>query len=435
MKIKKLELNNFRPFRHLDIDFNERVTVLVGINGAGKTSILDALAILLSRLIGRIRSTHGTGRFFTETDIRLGASETANTIKITFNDHEIFWRITKTKRGRKKQTISNLAQLKEIIEIVHAELERDENASIPLAVYYGVNRAVLDIPLRIRKKYQFDQLAAFDQALTGARNDFRLFFEWFRKREDFENERRLYPVEDVKAGEDIPEGLPEELHKDLFYRDPQLQAVREAVHALTGFSNLRVRRSPLRMEVRKGKQHLNVAQLSDGEKCLLALAGDLARRLAIANPSLSRPIEGKGVVLIDEVELHLHPEWQHRIIPKLLETFPGCQFVLTTHSPQVLSNVRCENIWCLEQKGDEVRAIRPDGTYGQDSNFLLKTLFGSSYRPKEIEKDMERLFELIRKDTRKARKLLDKLKIRIEGESPDLVRAETILHRREVMGK
>ncbi|RLC06967.1 MAG: ATP-binding protein, partial [Deltaproteobacteria bacterium] len=178
-----------------------------------------------------------------------------------------------------------------------------------------------------------------------------------------------------------------------------------------------------------------VAQLSDGEKCLLALAGDLARRLAIANPILTKPLEGKGVVLIDEVDLHLHPEWQHRVIPKLLETFPNCQFVLTTHSPQVLSHVRCENIWCLVQEGDEVTAVRPDGTYGQDSNFLLKTLLGSSYRPKEIEKDMERLFELIREDTKEARKLLENLKTRIEGDSPDLVRAETLLHRREVFGK
>ncbi len=435
MKIKKLELNNFRPFRHLDLDFTNRLTVLVGINGAGKTSVLDALAILLSRLIGRIRSSHGTGRFFTESDIHLGTTETNNTIEIIFNNHKVTWRVTKTKRGRKKQKISNLEELKEIIEIIQAELERNENASIPLAVYYGVNRAVLDIPLRIRKKHRFEQLAAYDQALTGARNDFRLFFEWFRNREDFENERRLYPVKDVKAKEDRLEGLPKELYEVLFYRDSQLQAVREAIHALTGFSNLRVRRGPLRMEVRKGNQHLNVAQLSDGEKCLLALAGDLARRLAIANPGLDKPLEGKGVVLIDEVDLHLHPEWQHRVIPKLLETFPNCQFVLTTHSPQVLSHVRCENIWCLVQKGDEVTAVRPDGTYGQDSNFLLKTLLGSSYRPKEIEKDMERLFELIRENTKEARKLLNDLKIRIEGDSPDLVRAETLLHRREVLGK
>ncbi len=425
MKITKLELNNFRPFRQLEIDFSNNLTMLVGINGAGKTSILDALAILLSRLIGRIRSTHGTGRFFAESDIHIGTSETANTIEININGRNISWRVTKTKRGRKRQKISNLEQMRNIVETMQEQLERVEKASIPLAVYYGVNRAVLDIPLRIRTKHQFDQLTAYDHALTGTRNDFRLFFEWFRNREDIENEQRVYPVDDVASDRGF---FPE-------YRDPQLQAVREAIHTLTDFSNLRVRRNPLRMEVRKQNQHLNVAQLSDGEKCLLALAGDLARRLAMANPALDKPLEGKGVVLIDEVDLHLHPEWQHRVIPKLLKTFPNCQFILTSHSPQVLSHVRCENIWCLVQEGDEVMAIRPDGTYGQDSNFLLKTLLGSSYRPKEIEKDIERLFDLIRKDTKKARKLLDDLKARIEGDSPDLVRAETLLHRREVLGK
>ena len=216
---------------------------------------------------------------------------------------------------------------------------------------------------------------------------------------------------------------------------PRLQAVRKAIHALTGFTNLRVRRAPLRMEVRKNRQHLDIRQLSDGEKCLLALAGDLAHRLAIANPDLKNPLKGQAIVLIDEVDLHLHPEWQHRVIPNLLETFPKCQFVLTTHSPQVLSHVRCKNIWCLVQKKQGMDAERPDGTYGQDSNFLLKTLLGSSYRPQNIDEDIKRLFNLIRQDTSMARKLLNRLKSEIEGESPDLVRAQTLLHRREVMNK
>jgi len=142
------------------------------------------------------------------------------------------------------------------------------------------------------------------------------------------------------------------------------------------------------MEARKENQHFDIRQLSDGEKCLLALAGDLARRLTIANPGMRNPLEGQAVVLIDEAELHLHPEWQHRIVPDLLETFPNCQFVLTTHSPQVLTHVRCENIRCLVQTGQTVAVVQPDGTYGQDSNFLLRTLMGSSCRPKNIDEEI-----------------------------------------------
>jgi predicted ATP-binding protein involved in virulence len=331
-------------------------------------------------------------------------------LEIEFNDNPISWTVSKTKRGRKKQRITNLTKIKDVVEMVYGWLDQDEKASVPLAVFYGVNRSVLDIPLRIRTSHKFDQLSAYDQALTGARNDFRLFFEWYRKQEDHENEQRLYPVEHVDKGK-------KGLLGDLEYRDPQLQAVRKAINELTGFTNLRIRRNPLRMEVRKGKQHFDVRQLSDGEKCLLALAGDLARRLAIANPSMEDPLKGQAIILIDEVELHLHPEWQHRVIPKLKSTYLNCQFVLTSHSPQVLSNVNCKGIWCLVQGKKGMKAVRPDGTFGQDSNFLLKTLMGTSYRPSIIEKNINRLFDLIRKDVKKARMLLEKVSCRKKNQN------------------
>ncbi len=422
MKLQQLELTHFRPFKSLTIQFEEQLTVLVGINGAGKTSILEALTIMLSRLFSRIRSTKGTGQFFTDSDIRKGASETANSIEIEFNQKSVSWKVVKTKRGRKKQTITNLTAIKDIVEQIQDSFEQNDKNNVPLAVFYGVNRAVLDVPLRIRTKQHFDQLSAYDQALTGGRNDFRRFFEWYRGREDFENEQKLYPIE-PSVGDNLQ------------YQEPQLKAVRKAILALTGFSNLRVRRSPLRMEVNKAKQHFDINQLSDGEKCLLALAGDLAHRLAIANPELSDPLEGQAIVLIDEIELHLHPEWQHRVIPKLLETFPNCQFILTTHSPLVLSHVHCQNILCLVQNEQGLEAVQPDGTYGQDSNFLLKTLMGSSYRPKEIDNKIHSLFQLIRQDTTEARALLNQLQSEIQGESPELVRAEVLLHRRELMNQ
>ena len=427
MKLKQLKAKNFRPFKELNINFGEQLTVLVGVNGAGKTSILDILAIMLSRLIGRIRSTKGTGRFFTDSDIRQGSNETANSIEIELNQESVSWRVAKTRRGRKKQTITDLRNIKGIVEKIYDSLEKDDKSSIPLALFYGVNRSVLDVPLRIRTRHKFDQLAAYDQALTGGRNDFRRFFEWYRGREDFENELRLTPVENVKRKHSAEQSLR--------YRDPQLQAVRKAINILTDFSNIRIRRNPLRMEVQKNGQLFDIRQLSDGEKCLLALAGDLAHRLAIANPDMNNSLEGHAIVLIDEIDLHLHPEWQHRVIPKLTETFPNCQFILTTHSPQVLSHVRCQDIWCLIQVEQNIDIIRPDGTYGQDSNFLLKTLMESSYRPEYIDRKIKLLFNMIREDTIEARKLLNELKTEIEGESPDIVRAEVLLHRREVMKK
>ena len=86
------------------------------------------------------------------------------------------------------------------------------------------------------------------------------------------------------------------------------------------------------------------------------MVGDLARRIAIANPALEDPLAGVGVVLIDEVDLHLHPGWQRHVVSALEETFPNCQFLVSTHSPQIVSHVAPERIWILERSTSGVSA-------------------------------------------------------------------------------
>ena len=150
------------------------------------------------------------------------------------------------------------------------------------------------------------------------------------------------------------------------FRDPQLKAVRTATERfLPGFSNLKVRRSPLRMVVEKHREELLVNQLSDGEKCTLAMVGDLARRLAVANPHMTNPLAGEAIVLIDEADLHLHPAWQRHLVGALEETFPNCQFFLSTHSPALLSHVKSTGIWLLARSDCGIDAQRPSDSYGQ----------------------------------------------------------------------
>ena len=295
------------------------------------------------------------------------------------------------------------------------ELEDDESSTLPLAVYYPVNRAVLDIPLRIRKKHQFDRLSAFDQALSGSPSSFRLFFEWFREREDLENEFRR----DTST-----------------YRDSQLQAVRTAIEPfLPGFSKLRVRRSPLRMVLDKGGEELIVSQLSDGEKCMLAMVGDLARRMAVANPNRSDPLHGEAVALIDEADLHLHPSWQRRLASAFAETFPNCQFLISTHSPTILSHLKPESIWLLERTGKGVEAARPDSSYGQKVDRILEDAMDVPARPDDTRKKVSRLFLAIEESNlSKARWILDGLKREI-GADPDLVRADFLIRRKETLGR
>ncbi len=209
-------------------------------------------------------------------------------------------------------------------------------------VYYPVERVVLDIPLKIKTHHRFDQLDGYDNALTQG-VDFRRFFEWFRECEDAENESSLGAMQEILASlQNNPQD--EQLRAKLseFPYDKQLTAVRDAIAAfMFGFSKLRVQRKPrLRMTVEKQGKTLDVAQLSQGEKSLMALVGDIARRLAMMNPSLDNPLHGEGIILIDEIDLHLHPQWQRGIIQRLRDTFPKCQFLLTTHSPLVISDAK-----------------------------------------------------------------------------------------------
>ena len=421
MRVQKLWLKNFRGFSQLELTFEERVNVLVGINGAGKSSILDCLAILLSRISSAVISPKSSGRQFAEEDIANRTSVTSNAVAVEFDGGGYRWSLAKTRRGKPHEESSSIQDTRVIAGLLQARFAADEFASLPLFIYYPVNRAVLDIPLRIKSKHVFDQISAYDDALTGA-NNFRVFFEWFRDREDIENEQ----FRKQREGGLTPESAT--------FLDPQLVAVRSAIATfLPGFSKLQVKRSPLRMTITKEGKDLIISQLSDGEKCTLAMVGDLARRLAMANPGLDNPLEGRGIVLIDEVDLHMHPSWQRMVVPTLAKTFENCQFIISTHSPQVLSEVQSKSIWMISPEATE--ALHPDGAYGLDSNRILEDIMQVPERPLEVKSRIDALFEKIdRGDLAPGKVDLAALRKDI-GDDPELTRAEILIRRKEIIGK
>lgn len=202
------------------------------------------------------------------------------------------------------------------------------------------------------------------------------------------------------------------------------------------FRHLTVRRNPRRMEVEKSGTRLTVNQLSDGEKCLMAMIGDLARRFAILNPTRGNPLEGEGIVLIDEIDLHLHPTWQRMVVPKLSEVFPNCQFLISTHSPHVITHAHPENLFLLALGDEGLTALRPGESYGKTAERILEDLMGlDTTRPDDVTGKLNRIYRLIEKEElEKAQNGIHSLQGEI-GEDPDLVRARVLIRRKELIGK
>jgi predicted ATP-binding protein involved in virulence len=500
MKIKSLVMNNFRGINSLSLEFNQTgPTVLIGINGVGKSSILDCLSIFLSlffiistknnlirdlehelqnhkiknnfeendkfiknkssskdkrdfdsRFIWRrtIRNNEDELDFsLSDQDITNGFKETNNEIVISCIENNYFpnkkylsknlknnndipsnsssniqeshdfqiFADKKTKEDLENPLGRNLETVIKNIENLEVFLYAKEPQK-PLLIYYPVNRLLDEISLEINDNQSLEQVDGYDYPLSSRHITFKNFFEWFRNREDLENE---------------------ELRDNPKHRDTQLQAVRSAISEIVpSFSNLRVRRRPLRMTVTKESQELIINQLSDGEKCLLAMVGDLARRLAITSPNLDNPLLGNGIVLIDEIEQHLHPGWQYEIIPALTRTFPNCQFIVTTHSPIVLSQVKPEGIFCLEKRDGKVIAYHPDSSYGRDSNRILEDLMGVPERPQVFKDRLRELFRFIDEgNLDKAKELQHQLEESIGSDEPEFARADVLIRRQEILGR
>ncbi len=412
MHIDELHIQNFRCFQEIHFKFPpDNTAILIGVNGSGKSAILDCIAALLIQLEIRILKIELTYLFESDTgyktinknltvdDIKLEAQEFYASITISLSSSQkICWDIQKN--INQQEVSGDYNQVNHYIEYLRQQLQQENQAlNLPLLIYYRTRRMILgtqtidldDLDITIIQ-CKINQLNAYRGAFNPEINNFQYFLIWFRQEEDYENEIRL--------------------RKDNAYRNPNLEVIRKAIEVFlaefpdSDFHNLRVVRSksqrnldftrnpdPPSLTITKNNQDFKLEQLSDGEKILLMLVTDLARRLAIANPGLGvNALGGEGIVLIDEIDLHLHPQWQRIVIPSLTRTFPNCQFIVTTHSPQVLSNVKRENVFILEDY--QLVEVTPH-TYGRDSNSILYELMGVKERPNRVQEEINACFALI----------------------------------------
>lgn len=401
MKIKKLQLENFRRFNDFKICFDKNLTVLVAKNGAGKSSVLDAVAISLGAFLTRLPKV--IGKSFEDTDFKvLSDGSKPAYMRITCDSYNnVSWDRTE-KRDKAKKTESQVPEaigLKNLYHYVDTFIDAHnskEEYTLPVFIYYGTGRGVFDVPAR--KKGFGKDFSRFD-ALSGAlesRTNFRRFVEYFYFLEERESklqkERRSFDVE-----------LPE------------LKSIRTAINKfLPEFSNPRgVYPAGIMLDWLRDnkKQELRIEQLSDGFRTTLAMVMDIAARMAEANPFEPSPTDAEGVVLIDEVDLHLHPGWQQTILSDLVRTFPNIQFIVSTHSPQIVSTVKPEQIRLINWKDENAELIPIYFSEGAEFQQVLMEVLGvKSTRAEHLDivkklRKYQRLIELNQWDTKEAKNL------------------------------
>ena len=386
MKLERVTIENYRAIKRLDLPLDPDLTVLHGPNGHGKTSVLSAIATGLGSIPRLLPEVSGVD--FRKADPRGGLPARVALRTVDGMDWD------RRRVGRygtaKHRAFGDIRMLKEVLEeIVAADRDGAEPIDLPIVAFYDTDRVASDkTPQARRSKMEFARYAALERAL-GGRPDFREFFMWFYFREDEELRER-------------------DEQKDFDYRLKDLDAVRRAIERMVpGVSRPRTKLNPPRLLLTVeledgGQQELEFDQLSGGYRIALALVADLARRMAQGNPHLDDPLESEAVVLIDEVDLHLHPQWQQRILVDLVRTFPNTQFIVSTHSPQVLTTVEPQRIVHLRREDGGIVAspcAPSTPTFGAKAGGVLDAVMGVGERPSaehnKFVKKLDEYMELV----------------------------------------
>ena len=349
MIIKHLVIESFRAIEYLELDCSNSVNVFIGDNGAGKSTVLDAINILYSWLVARLGSTKGKGKSIHKDDIRFGAQYCFMSVMVEHDGIHASWSLYKSKQAShpEPQKQTDLEQLNRFVEQIQSSFEKEK----PLLSYYGVNRNVnpvrYDKSLSKKKK----DLSIFDSSASA---NWKSFFNWFYESENEENRMKVW--------------------FNPKYHNEALDAVRDCLSdVFPGYSNLRIEDKPTQLVIQKNNQKISFDKLSDGEKCYITLVLDIARRLATSNVGGDSPLLGSQIVMIDEVDLHLHPSWQLHVISNLEKKFPNCQFFITSHSSLVLSSLRDSGQLVVLRDGKRLEVS--DIPYGDNGDYILKRFF------------------------------------------------------------
>ena len=344
MKISELVLHNFRKYDEAYLQFNPQFNVLIGNNGKGKTTVLDALAMLLNTYFQGGKLTTGGGTI-KDSDARAVFKEIERQVfREPFTDvwleavcqideePPIRWRRDLGDRGKKAKEFVKAGV------VARERVNQQPDVNLPLMLYYGAGRlwdkhddVVADSPS--------SRLAGYRYCLDP-KSDHKAFEKWFKR----------LSMAKLQKGKDIP----------------ALVAVANAVTScIPGARNFYFDASYDHLMIALDHEGLMpFDDLSDGYRNMVGIIADIAHRASRLNPHLgaNAAIETQGIVLIDEIDLHLHPKWQRRVVSDLKKAFPLLQFIVSSHSPFILQSLEPGEVIDLERglKPAQADSI-PDG--------------------------------------------------------------------------
>jgi predicted ATP-binding protein involved in virulence len=423
MRLDRLHIQNFRCYEDATFDFQPGFNLVVGVNGSGKTSLLQAVAasfvefsnamtsdrtfsinddvrVVVDKFQGRTRYEKKFPLWIVSTGDVLGANE---------------W---KTFSLVEDSPAASNKQLKNKVDQVLALSKAKTIPDLPVLSFYRADRrwksANISAEFAAQQKVsRFDSYSNWYDAVT----DLKDFESWLI----------------AKTLERMQTLLDEGMTSAPF--DDELAWVNQAIQfALPQSTDLRydLRMQCLLVDMNNG-QTLPFNLLSDGQRGMVALFADIARRMCILNPHMGKDVLKKtsGVVIIDELDIHLHPAWQRSIVSALRQAFPKVQFITASHSPQIIGSLRPEEVIVLSD-GD---AHHPRVTYGLDSSSILEEVMDVSQREPKIEAMLSELFSTLEdNDLEKAKLLLQALKKKAP-DLPEFLRAEALLRRKEIIGR
>lgn len=416
MRLDRLTLANFRGFDQIDLGFEPDITVVAGVNGVGKSGVLKALAVALSHGLPSVTASKEPPLGLSDSDVQFGKPAATLSVALALpgaamhvdvnrtarldpdkseallkRRDELRFATRETKKGSAEEQALNddlrliEHQLAEPVDLPTVRVLPTDTSVLPedfsaltrkadqqpFAVFYSTNRLLSRLPPALPRVRSLSVSAAYEKALAQPEVSLNDFANWARV---------------IATGSD-------RVYAARMFR----QLSRAIRNFLPGVTQLRLHDTrPPRFSVHKQGSQLYLEQLSDGERGLLALVFDLTRRLAIANPGAANPLrEGVALVMIDEIELHLHPKWQRDVIDRLRKTFPECQFVVTTHSPQVIGEVEARCVRLLSMREGKVVRETPSMTLGADSNWILSVLMGAHEMNEDVERELAEISALI----------------------------------------